>query len=158
MVLSIYFAFVRNVHRYRLCLWKYHSLIFFSFCVNIKVRCMVQSWLMPVLPKILTNDLAAWLSPRIATKNRYSPLSNFADTIIDDNIKVSDTEIEEVKQKVPPLCIYGINNYIEFLDKIKLMIVDDFNIKNLWKNTLSPKIFDCIFKAIKILAFIARHY
>lgn len=69
------------------------------------------------------------LSPRIAHKNRYSPLSNLADTI-DDNIEVSDTEIEEVKQKVPPLYIYGINNYIEFLDKIKPMIVDDFNIKN----------------------------
>lgn len=69
------------------------------------------------------------LSPQLLNKNRYESLSNLKN-INDDKIEVLEMDIEEVKQKNPPLYIYGINDYIDFLNKISPMIVDKSNIQN----------------------------
>jgi len=69
------------------------------------------------------------LSPQHVNKNRYAPLSNLNDTD-DANIEITDMDIEEVKQKIPPLYIYEINDYIAFLNKISSVITADFNFHN----------------------------
>jgi protein-tyrosine phosphatase len=71
------------------------------------------------------------LSPRLINKNRYTPTANLEDQN-DDILEEEDMDLEEIKQKIPPLYIYiyEINDYIVFLDKITPMIVDNFNINN----------------------------
>jgi len=69
------------------------------------------------------------LSPQHVSKNRYAPLSNVNDTD-DVNTEITDMDIEEVKQKIPPLYIYEINDYIAFLNKISPVITADFNLHN----------------------------
>lgn len=70
------------------------------------------------------------LSPRISNKNRFAPLSNLNDDSNDANTEKIDMDIEEVKQKIPPLYIYDINDYNVFLKKISPLIVENFNINN----------------------------
>jgi len=43
-------------------------------------------------------------------------------------------DLEKVIQKIPPLYIYDIDDYIVFLENISPMILDNFNINN--KNTI----------------------
>jgi hypothetical protein len=69
------------------------------------------------------------LSPQQANKNRYAPLSNLNDTD-DINTEITDLNSEEVKQKIPPLYIYEINDYTAFLNKISPVITTDFNFLN----------------------------
>jgi hypothetical protein len=70
------------------------------------------------------------LSPRISNKNRFTPLSNLNDDSNDVNTEAIDMDIVEVKQKIPPLYIYDINDYNVFLKKILLLIVENFNSNN----------------------------
>ncbi|CAI6352698.1 unnamed protein product [Macrosiphum euphorbiae] len=72
---------------------------------------------------------SAALSPRLTNKNRYTPIAIHEDQNV-DNLEEEDMDLEEVKQKIPPLYIYEIDDYIMFLDKITPMIVDNFNINN----------------------------
>lgn len=72
---------------------------------------------------------SAALSPRLTNKNRFTPIANYEDQN-DDNLEEEDTDLEEVKQKIPPLYIYDIDDYIAFLDKITPMIEENFNINN----------------------------
>lgn len=69
------------------------------------------------------------LSPQHVNKNRYAPLSNLYDAD-DVNTEIADLDIEEVKQKIPPLYIYEINDFIAFLNKISPVITADFNFHN----------------------------
>ena len=69
------------------------------------------------------------LSPQQVNKNIYAPLSNLNDSD-DVNSKINYMDIEEVKQKIPPLYIYEINDYIDFLNKISPVITGDFNFNN----------------------------
>ncbi|KAL4142887.1 hypothetical protein QTP88_005280 [Uroleucon formosanum] len=69
------------------------------------------------------------LSPQHVNKNRYAPLSNLNDKD-DVNTEITDMDIEEVKQKMTPLYIYEINDYIAFLNKISPVITADFNLHN----------------------------
>lgn len=70
------------------------------------------------------------LSPRTGNKNRFTPLLNLNDDSIDANTEKIDMDIEVVKQKIPPLYIYDINDYNDFLKKISPLIVENFNINN----------------------------
>lgn len=60
-----------------------------------------------------TSSLA--LSPRLNNKNRYAPLSNLNEDSNDDNTEVTDMDIVEVKQKIPPLYVYDIKHTILIL-------------------------------------------
>jgi hypothetical protein len=73
------------------------------------------------------------LSPRANLKNKFSPLLDLADT---DNDQSDNIEIDtpEVRQKIPPLYVYDITDYIDFRDKITPMIIIEFSIAN--KNTV----------------------
>jgi len=63
-----------------------------------------------------TSSLA--LSPRIVNKNRFTPLSKYLNGDSNDaNTETIDMDIVEVKQKIPPLYIYDINDYAVFLKK-----------------------------------------
>jgi hypothetical protein len=66
------------------------------------------------------------LFPQQVNKNRCAPISNHNDTD-DVNTEVTDRVIEEVKQKIPPLYIYEIYDYIVLLNKISPIITSDFN-------------------------------
>lgn len=82
-----------------------------------------------------TSSLAP--SPRQNHKNRYEILSDLNDDTDDnDNTENFDSKFEEVKRKIPPLYIYEINDYIEFLNKITPMIVENFIVtdKNIFLN------------------------
>lgn len=68
-------------------------------------------------------------SSRHQYRNKYSPLVNLVDTI-DDNSEETAINPEEVIQKISPLYIYDIFNYIEFQNKISPLIIDNFNISN----------------------------
>lgn len=61
------------------------------------------------------------LLPPIINKNRYLPLQTHNDTNI-------DLDPKEVRQKIPPLYVYDITNFIEFRNTITPMLVHDFNI------------------------------
>lgn len=73
------------------------------------------------------------LSPQANIKNRFSPLLDLVDTDNDhsDNIEI---DAPEVRQKIPPLYVYDITDYIHFRDTITPMIIDEFSIAN--KNTV----------------------
>lgn len=70
------------------------------------------------------------LSPRLINKNKYAPLSNLIDDSNNTNTEITDLDNTEVKQKIPPLYIYEINDYTVFLKKISPLIVENFNIHN----------------------------
>lgn len=69
--------------------------------------------------------------PRQVHKNRYTrkPLANL-DYLNDDNIEEINKHSEEVKQKIPALYIYEIDDYIAFLDNKTPIIVQNLNINN----------------------------
>ncbi|CAI6360611.1 unnamed protein product [Macrosiphum euphorbiae] len=52
---------------------------------------------------------SAALSPRLTNKNRYTPIANHEDQNV-DNLEEEDMDLEEVKQKIPPLYIYEIDD------------------------------------------------
>lgn len=73
------------------------------------------------------------LSPRENIKNKFSPLSDLVDTDNDQSDKI-EIDTPEVRQKIPPLYVYDITDYIHFRDTITPMIIDEFSIAN--KNTV----------------------
>lgn len=72
------------------------------------------------------------LSPRLNQKNKFLPLQELEDTNIDNNESENDEENknQEVRQKIPPLFIYDVTDYIAFLVSISSMIIDNFDIDN----------------------------
>jgi hypothetical protein len=72
------------------------------------------------------------LSPRHVHKIKYSPLANLDNTNYDNSEEtvMDHVEVILIVQKIPSLYIYDIVDYIEFINKITPMTVDNFNINN----------------------------
>jgi len=50
------------------------------------------------------------LCPRLTNKNRFTPIANLDDQN-DDNFEEEDMDLEEVRQNIPSLYKYEIDNY-----------------------------------------------